>query len=554
MFWNYPVAVWFYLAAGLVLAVGVLPRYFDAVIKSRLFWLVGAALFVAGMLLLPAKNYLLGDGLTHLANPARVFSATEPLEVFLHHVVYLVLGSSTVSYWSVAFVAGLFYLLGVYLISRLGETTLERSIIALAFICLGTVQFYLGYVEHYTLLNLFALYYLYFAWREMKRESVSLAPLLFFVLAFVSHLSAIVLLPSLFYLYWPRFKKWLFVIAVPIVAAGVVAAIAVNIRQIMVPLSANDFSTYSLLSGAHLVDLVRLLILVSPAFFLTFWKPRCNRTLIFTLLALAGALAFTILVDPKIGAFRDWDLLSVFAVPLAALVALQVPRYRLTAVILLILIVVRIVPWLEFNSKQQNEFVERVVLADPHYSEQYDKGQRLVSWGLLLYKLGDYRGAETAWKQKLQYTPNHENTLAMLAPLEYKMGNLPESYQAYLRLLGIDPNNAEYRYHVVYMMFRINDYNSAMSMMLSSPPEFVNNVNSQRLLAGIVGAMGDHERAVQILESAPGTDSDGYLPYMLAKSCLAAGRIDLARSLIGRAMELDPTNLTYQKLADNIPE
>jgi hypothetical protein len=377
MFCNYPVALPFYLIAMALLFFAVFPRYLEAVIKARLFWLMGAAAFTAGMLLLPSENHLLGDGFTHLGNPTRVFSATEPLEVFLHHLVYLVVGKSLLGYRIVAFVAGLFYLLAIYLMSRLGRTPLEKSIIALALICVATIQFYWGYVEHYTLLNLFTLYYLYFSWRDIRKENLTILPFVFFLLAFVSHLSAIVLLPSIYYLYWPRLKKWLYLLAIPIIAGGIAAAFSVGVLTITVPLWSNDFSTYSLLSGAHLSALVMLFLLVSPAFFLAFWKAKPGRQMMFTVVALAGTLCFTVLIDPKIGALRDWDLLSIFAVPLAGLIALRAPRHYLTVVALMILIVIRIIPWLAFNSKLQGEFVERSVLSDLHYTQQYDNGRRL---------------------------------------------------------------------------------------------------------------------------------------------------------------------------------
>jgi hypothetical protein len=553
MFCNYPVALPFYLIAVALLFFAVFPRYLEAVIKSKLVWLAGAALFTAGMLLLPSQNHLLGDGLTHLGNPTRVFSFTEPLEILLHHLVYLVVGKSLLSYRIVAFVAGLFYLFAIYLMSRLGKTPLESSIIALALLCTATIQFYWGYVEHYTLLNLFSLYYIYFSWRDIPKGNLTVLPFVFFLLAFVSHLSAIVLLPSIFYLYWPRLKRWLFLLAVPIIAGGIAAAFSVDASKITVHFWRDDFSTYTLLSGAHLSALVMLLLLVSPAFFLSFWKAKPGRQMMFTVLALAGALYFTVLIDPKLGALRDWDLLSIFAVPLAGLIALRAPRHYLTVVTLMILIVIRIIPWLAFNSKLQDEFVKRSVLRDIHYTEQYDSGQRLVSWGVVLYNVGDLKGAKEAWLQKLRYTPDHINTLSMLAPLLFKMGEFPESYQIYLRMLELQPDNLMRRYHAIYLLFRMGDNDNARKMLADTSPEFRENPRTARLLAGILGASGHHQEAIEIIEKNPLQDMDDYLPYVLAKSCLAVGRNDLARQLIGRALELDSANQSYRELADRIP-
>jgi Flp pilus assembly protein TadD len=557
MFCNYPVALTFYLVAAALLIFAFFPRYLETVIKSRYVWLAGAAAFVAGMLLLPSQNHLMGDGLTHLANPARVFSFTEPLEVLLHRLVYLIVGDSLLSYRTVAFVAGLFYLFAVHLMSRLGETKLEQSIIALALLCTATIQFYWGYVEHYTLLNLFTLYFLYFSWRDIRKGSFTVLPLVFFLLAFASHLSAIVLFPSVFYLYWSRLKKWLILIAIPIVAAGIAAAFSVNVLRITVPLWPNDFSTCTLLSSAHLSALVMLLLLVSPAFFLSFWKAKSGRQMVFTVVALAGALCWTVIIDPHLGALRDWDLLSIFAIPLAALIALRAPRHYLTVVTLMILIVIRIIPWLAFNSKLQDKFVQRSVLSDIHYTQQYDNGYRLLNWAITLYKIGDREGAKEAWLQKLRYTPNQMYTLRILAPLQYELGEFPESYQTYLRMTELEPDSLEYRYQACYVLFRIGDNDKAQRMLTEALPKFRNNRAAMRLamrlLAGILGASGHHQEAIEIIEKNPSLDHDDYLPYMLARSCLVVGRNDLARQLIGRAIELNYFNQSYRELADRIP-
>jgi hypothetical protein len=550
MFCNYPVALTFYLVAVALLVFALFPRYLEAVIKSRYAWFAGAAAFVAGMLLLPSQNHIMGDGLTHLANPARVFSFTEPLEVLLHRLVYLIVGDSLLGYRTVALVAGLFYLFAVHLMSRLGETQLEKSIIALALLCTATIQFYWGYVEHYTLLNLFTLYFLYFSWRDIRKGNFTVLPLVFFLLAFVSHLSAIVLLPAVFYLYWSRLKKWLILIAIPIVAAGIAAAFAVDLGKITVPLLESDFSTYTLFSQAHLSDLAMLLLLISPAFFLAFWKANSGRQMMFTIVALAGALCFTVLIDPKIGALRDWDLLSIFAMPLAGIIAMRAPRHYLTVVMLMIIIVIRIVPWLAFNGKLQDEFIKKSVLRDVHYTEQYDSGQRLVSWGVILYEIGDWKGAKEVWQQKLSYTPDHINTLTMLARLLFKMDEFPASYQAYLRMLELQPDNPEYRYRASYLLFRMGDNINAQRLLTNAPPAFLENSNTMRLFAGILAASGHHQEAVAIIEKLPLEYAESYLPNVLAKSCLAVGRNDLAQQLTARVLELDSAKQNYRNITD----
>ena len=554
MFCNYPVALPFYLIAAALLFFAVFPRYLEAVVKSKLFWLAGAAAFTAGMLLLPSQNHLLGDGMQRLADAGQTIMYTEPLDILVHRLIYLLVGSSIWSYRIVGFVTGLFYLNGIRLLVRFGMTPIEKAIIAFAFLCTATIQFYFGYVESYGLINLFILYYLYFAWKCVKQERVTAAPAVFFVLATMSHLSGAALFPSLVFLYNDRFR-WVskYVLPLAILAAAVVFFFG-HYWSDLVTLLPNDYSTYSLFSEAHLRDLLCLLPLVSPSFYLALIGKRWEKTTTFTVIALAGTLLFTIVIDPVLGAIRDWDFLSVFALPLAGMIALRAPRRAVIVVILAVMIVARIIPWLTFNAELQTEFVKEMLADDIHYSEHFGEGERLDSWGYLLYKIGDYQGAKEAWKKRLTFSPDQPNILSMLAPLLFEMGEFPESYQTYLRMMELQPDNRDCRYRASYLLFRMGDNDSAQRLLTSAPPEFRDNPNAARLLAGILGATGHHREAIEIIEKNPLQDTDGYLPYVLAKSCLEVGRNDLARQLINRAIELDFFNESYRELADRIPQ
>jgi hypothetical protein len=558
MFCNYSVALPFYLIAAALLFFAVFPRYLEAAIKSRLVWLAGAALFTAGMLLLPSRNHLMGDGMQRLGDAGQTFMYTEPLDILVHRLVYLIVGSSLLSYRIVGFVTGLFYLNGIRLLVRFGTSPIEKAIIALAFLCTATIQFYFGYVESYGLINLFILYYLYFAWKCVKEGRVTAAPAVFFILATMSHLSGAALFPSLVFLYRNRFP-WVTKYVLPLVIlAGIVVFFFGLYWSHLVTLLPNDYSTYSLFSGAHLRDLLCLLLLVSPAFFLVLIGRRWDKAATFTAIALAGTLLYTIMIDPVLGAVRDWDMLSVFALPLAGLIALRAPRRAIVLALLAATIVARIIPWLVFNSELRTDFVKQMLANDIHYSEHFDNAWRLASWGVLLYECRDLEGAEEAWKKLLTFNPrqlNLINCLSSLGRAQCELAKYPEACQTYLRLTELEPENLEYRYRACYLLFRMGDNENARKLLNGGPPEFLENPNTVRLLAGILAATGHHQEAVEIIEKNPLQDEDDdYLPYVLAKSCLLMGRNDLARQLIGRALKLNSTNQSYRELADRISQ
>lgn len=552
MIWHFPVppALWLIAAAAVVIAL--IPGLVNRIAGSGVSGIVVGGLVWAGSLLLPSQNHLLGDGLTHLGATERVFSATEPLDIFLHHVTYTLVGSTEVSYRLVAAISCVAFLVALYLITRLFATALERAIVGLSFLATATLQFYFGYVESYTLLHVFTLYFVYFAWRDLARESISYLPLLFFMLALVSHFSGITLLPAVIYLYRRRLGANVWLIAAIVAVGGLIVAVSSNITKVILPLWPNDYSAYSLFSSAHLLDLLNVLLLSTPAFFLVFWPGRFDRRQIFTLIALGGALLFTILVDPKIGAFRDWDLLSIFALPLVALIALRAPRRQWPVAVLVAAICMRVVPWLLFNSQPQVEAVKSHVINDLHYGEHYDQGQRLESWGLLLERLGDQVGAAQAWQRRLEILPNDISTISMLAPLQFIMKDYPAAYRNYVTLLVNRPEEGEYLYKAAYSAFLANRPADAMALLNEVPPEQRVDPKLVTLYAGLAASQGKHQIAVELIRQTRLTVCDATLPYLLAVSALQVGDTAYAREILNAALSIDTTFAAARALRDSL--
>ena len=552
MIWLFPVPVYLWGIAAALALILLSRRIRELILGS---WISGAAvalLFIAGSLLLPSQNHLLGDGLTHLGNPDRAFSSTEPLDILVHHLMYQVTGSSLWSYRIVALTAGIFYLFGIALLIKSAGAGLERAIVALAYLATGTVQFYFGYVESYTLLHLFSLYFLVFAIRDLDREQVFWLPMMFFLLGLVSHFSGIALLPALVYLYQRRFGTRVWWLAGAIIAIGVAVAFSVNLWRILVPFWPTDYSSYWLLSGSHLLDLLNILLLSGPAFVLLFWSRHQSRQQSVVLLALAGTVGFSLLVDPKMGAFRDWDLLSVFAVPLSVLVALRAPRRVATLLVLVGIISLRVVPWLIFNSDFQLESVKKHVSRDLHYSTGYDEGQRLVSWGFLLLSHGDEEGAEQAWKDRLQARPNDTRTIANLALLEAVLKKYDQAFIYYDQLAHSDRRSFDNLYNAAYFAFASGKPLAAISLFHEVPEDSLRKPRFASLYAGILSAQGDHKAAMRVLQYVPSIIGGAPLLRALSKSASMEGRADVASYLSARAAVADSADQSTRAMLDSL--
>lgn len=556
MFLDFPVAtttIYWCVGLGLCLSAALLiPQLRQTLLNSIYFWLALAAAIVAGMLLLPSENHLLGDGLTQLGNTGRWFAPTEPLDILLHQLVAQLTGSMLWSYRLIAWVGGVFYLSGVFLMSRLGESPLEKGVIAFSFLATATVQFYFGYVESYTLLNLFTLYFLYFAWRDLQREELSKLPLLFFVLAVVSHFSAMALLPGLFYLYRRNLGKGGLYLLGVLALAAIAAAFLVDITTITVPLTKSFFSAYSLFSKEHLLDLAQLLLLITPAFWLAFFSKRFDRPVKFALIALGGTLLFFILVDPKIGAFRDWDLLSIYALPLCLVVALRAPRHVFSIVALVLLIALRIAPWISFNSAPQLDYMKAQIAKDLHYTEQYDNGQRLSSWGFLMVTMEDYEAARDIFIERLRYKPHDRNVANMLTRVEFKLGEFESAYKHYMQALAYHPDDQDFRYRAMYTAFRAGMIEKVIELGASAPAGFWEIEHVRRLYAGVLAIQGKDREAIAEAKQVKIEDIDGYLPWVLSHSAAKIGDTLYARRLADSAVGLDTLNQQYRSWRDSL--
>ncbi len=548
--WHIPIPFYLWIIACICVILALMPGLWRRITGSWYCWLIVCGLIWAGSLLLPSQNHLMGDGLTHLGNTERIFSATEPLDIFLHHVVFLLVGSAELSYRIIAALCCLAFLYGVYKIGGRFDAGLERSIVALTFLASATVQFYFGYVESYTLLHVFILYFIYFAWRDIDSGALTAIPLLFFFLALVSHFSAITLLPAVIYLYRRRLGANVWLLAVIVGIAGLVVAISTDISKVIVPFLPTEYSAYSLFSGEHLVDLLNVLLLSAPAFFLAFWPGKFDRRQIFVTVALAGALGFTLMVDPKIGAFRDWDLLSIFAIPLAALIALRAPRRHWVAAILVAIICLRVVPWILFNSEPQIDYVKARVDSDLHYSEHYDDGFRLGSWGLLLERLGDREGAEAAFLKRLAIDPEDYNVVSMLAPVQFALKKYEDAYRSYRLLKANRPHDDEIHYRAAYTAFAAGHNAEAMSLLSEVPPERRHESRYVSIYAGLASRHGEHALAVSLVTKTPFTVSEATLPYQIALSALEVGDTSLARELITGAFQADSSDIRIRALRE----
>jgi hypothetical protein len=407
---------------------------------QRIYIIFGLALVLA-FIFLSSQNHLLGDGYTLLENISvqSMSSPTEPLDYAVHHAVYRVLGgdssSAYLSYRVCAYLCGLLFLIGLYRSVRNKQLLLVVVPAALTF---PAIQFFFGYVESYTFSFTLSILYLVSAGLDIDSKRISLRTIVILVLAIGFHLSTAVLVPSLVYLVWNKYRRKSEVLVATAVllvlfASGILYAhFELHLAQVFLPPLATQNNPYSLLSVAHLRDLFNiftldypLLLLLAPA--LTGFRHKHRW---FYLIALLPALIFVVLLDPKIGALRDWDLLAAASAPsIIAIIWLisNIAKHHRTQIYalslpLLIFAVMHVGSWVVANSSKERtyEYIANATDDDLHYSPRYYRGYRNRGWAAVVYDdYKDHKRAIRALEKRVRGNPDDNRSRLNLARFYY---------------------------------------------------------------------------------------------------------------------------------------
>jgi Tfp pilus assembly protein PilF len=309
------------------------------------------------------RLYFLGDGflilrtLTHITDSAEVVVAyrNEPLSGWLVWNLYRLFAWLDVpsaaerAFQFINIALGVGCVLLVAWFARMtGAHRYNRWLAALFILAAGSSQLFFGYVEHYTATYFGILLYVIAAARYINGRSSLLDAAAAMGLLTAFHLGMLALLPAFLYLcvLEARRRKMLTVL-LSLALFGVVAAALLllsgytvqtfiaNLREgggHLVPLSdpSTIWQSYTMFSLWHVVDLANLHLLVAPfaliaaILFVVTQRAKLGSAgplWWFLSIAACGGIAFTFLANAKLGLSRDWDLFSVFLLPLILLAA-----------------------------------------------------------------------------------------------------------------------------------------------------------------------------------------------------------------------------------------
>jgi len=335
------------------------------------------------MLVFSQEGYFLGDGLLRIRNAERglAFIATEPLDSLTHALLFKslsdIITKAVYSYKIISILSGLLLVISAnYYLSKIfrDRQIAQRSILIL-FLTPVSLLFF-GYAESYTVLVLFIVLTLLSTYRQLEQNKFSIFPAVYFTLGCLFHLVGIVLLPAVVYAYFiglrgsnNKIKSSILLFAMLLMALIFLLATAYLTHTSMVDIYSkalqgtgqflglsSDKSNYSMFSAGHLIDLFNLLVIAFPLFLLLHkadWESiKVSIGLRFLFVSLLSYLLFFGMLNPVLGMARDWDLFSIWILPLAVFLIILLAKQDLKKPLYYFIVtsVSVLIPWLLINS------------------------------------------------------------------------------------------------------------------------------------------------------------------------------------------------------------
>ncbi|MFH1842034.1 MAG: tetratricopeptide repeat protein [bacterium] len=509
---------------------------------------------LAGILFsFPSAVHLLGDGYVHLRQlPTSVQTGTAPLRpepgtFFLLSLLYSLLSPHGVSPEMTFRVYGLLCGLGYILLSfpvaaELGNNREGRLLAFGLLITASYMQQFAGYVEMYAPVFPVVLLYIYFCLCYLNRGQHLLAAAIVLGISVSFHFLLLTLIPSYIALLFAGrntdrpvspFKTLLLLIAVLISGTVTLYATGFDLASYFGELRSSNalplvgdpdfYQPYRLVSLAHLGDILNLLFLTSPGILCVLplihgsesWH---DKTIRFMVIAAVFPLLFMSGINPEIGAYRDWDLFSLVALPLTLLTACiclaHLKRSQTVTRIGVILcgsLTIHTCLWIGVNANTRSAL------------NRYEDGLESAS-------LSQHASAY-GWESLGVYYQHEAN-------------DLERSAAAYDMATRVDNDNPRYWNLAGSQYARLGRYPEAISRLRRAIDIQVNTDPRHLFNLGVIySRTGDRENALRYIKEAVNLDPryvEGH--HTLGLLYARYGQFDLAVAAFGRAAELRPNN------------
>ena len=501
---------------------------------------------LAAIVALSSARHFLGDGYHVLEklnadtwHDAYRAPFTYTLIGTLHRLGSALWTTAENTYRVYSYVSGILYVLISFLVAAaLDKNAMEKSIVLAFLMSTGYIQQFFGYVENYAVYLPGLLLYIFLGLRTLEHRMPLLVPALALGMLVAFHRALTIFGPSILFLAYHDFRRRQGSISTGrnIVVTTAASCCVPLSTALFLTLSGVGFDTYvgrtgsgeflplfqepgfyaqyRMFSFPHLVDFVNLQLLSAPGACLALFLMR--KSILgrhaFLVLCSIVPLVFTFIAKANIGAFRDWDILSVPALPLTLLAAAAV---------------------LERIPNRQQLFHTACLVCGA-------AGLHTVLWIGLNANAGP---AEARFTSQLGRLTGHANTAGWITMGKFHRGqrNLPAALEAYKHALEADPTSTN-RWLMVGAIYRemgksasaIDFYEKAAELQPDHATPYMN-------LGAAFSDIGQFDKAIEFTKEAIAIQPDNAKAHRnLGSIYVKAGQVAKAIEHLERAVALRP--------------
>ena len=565
--------------------------------------------FILFFHLFRTRTHFLGDGasiISYINSGVLSTKWTQPLGIWIYLSAYHLLNrfsnfDAATLFTLISYLCGaVFVFFALRLAKLLGQIASTKLFVFLVLLFMGGIQLFFGYAEYYPLLYSGILIYLFYSIKYLEREVSLFLPLSIFLVLLPIHFSSLYLFPSAIFIFlfgreenksvFKSNKVWV----VSAVLIPIFAFLIFYFRrngwyslQFILPLFKGNYYApdYTLFSLPHLLDFLNQQFLVSPIGFLLFLiflilRPKSldlkDKTFQFLLIVSIFQLLFNFVIDPGLGAARDWDLFASTGLGYTVL-ALYVfskipphPKINYLKSSLTIVILIFTLPWIGINANA-NLSVERFrnlldldlkksrtghyILAayldsmgkiEEVYRENRIQMEKfpeivLVIRGIDLMNNGNLNNAYLNFQQALRIAPDFLDAHWALGEYYLKVGDLDKAQLELERVMNLNPQFAQPYVALGIIYFRKNELSKAKKTLHRAITLGVKNDSPYYTLGTIYLLSGDlnkailfHRKAIEINDKTVGSR------YGLALDFFYSGKLQESLNEANQAIQINP--------------
>jgi tetratricopeptide (TPR) repeat protein len=515
----------------------------------------------------------LGDGsllVRELALGAESPENRAPLSLFLIQQVYKLIGDVLTTYRAVSLLSGLCFVWLVYRFAReLSEDAGSRFWVAALLLSQGYFVLFAGYVETYSLLFAASALYVYVAIRCVSGAVAPLYPAIVLSFAICVHVAAISLVPSLFALVYVRRDQLeprvIGSIAImPVLVIGLLLLLdypfsggdeGLLVSQHLLPIWSVGTMTvaYALLDGPHLADIANALFLAAPAFVvgipLVIGRRNWDRLDLWLGTLCIPPLLMTWVINPEIGAFRDWDILAYPAlfltVALGRWVSNPTSRSRRDMVLLVGVSVLHLAPWARVNANEEMAVLRFRTLLETTSLTARGEAYGWDSLGTLYRESDRQAEAYAVYLKALSIVPEHARMQRAAGHAAGELGRFDDAVRHFeaAMLTIVDDDTLVTNYAKALLKAgRYTDASTRFREVLAGDP---GQADVERLLALAVFRDGNYDEALELAEGIAAKYPPGKVEdHVMAGSIYGLRRKSAAAiHAFDQALAIDPGNV-----------